>query len=430
MKTFRRFLLLLAATVLTSTVRAQVINGDLNHNDVLDVTDVTLLIDGYLTNTTELISTEVDYYATKNSMIAGTWYKSVKESITFGADGTTDYAPGYTYQFLPSQGNVLFYDASGEPVSILRIVHITKDYLVVRPDASNNVVKYSATKPVQQVTSIKLSPKKLYLELDSDPVSLTATVEPSYADNTSVTWSSDNEDVAIVSAHGLVEARGIGTATITCTANDGSGVKASCDVTVRESTGTENGYVWVDLGLSVKWATMNVGANSPEEYGDYFAWGETTAKSTYNWSTYKWCKGSYDTLTKYCNNSSYGTVDNKSELDPEDDAAHVNWDGTWRMPTLAECEELVDKCTWTWTSQNGVNGRKVTGPNGNSIFLPAAGCRSDSALYTASSYGYYWSSSLNPYNDNNAYYLYFNSSDFYMGCSHRYSGRSVRAVCP
>ena len=429
MKTFRRFLLLLAATVLTSTVRAQVINGDLNHNDVLDVTDVTLLIDGYLTNTTELISTEVDYYATKNSMIAGTWYKSVKESITFGADGTTDYAPGYTYQFLPSQGNVLFYDASGEPVSILRIVHITKDYLVVRPDASNNVVKYSATKPVQQVTSIKLSPKKLYLELDSDPVSLTATVEPSYADNTSVTWSSDNEDVAIVSAHGVVEAKGIGTATITCTANDGSGVKASCDVIiVKEFSGTENGYAWVDLGLSVKWATMNVGANAPEECGDYFAWGEITPKDIYSWGNYQWCEGSQNTITKYCTDSKYGTVDDMSMLDLEDDAAHANWEGTWRMPTHDEFTELRSKCTWGWTSQNGMNGRLVIGPNGNSIFFPAAGCCTNSLPDGVGDYGHYWSSSL--YTSNWASGASFFPTYVDWNYLDRCWGLSIRAVCP
>ena len=158
-------------------------------------------------------------------------------------------------------------------------------------------------------------------------------------------------------------------------------------------------HEYVDLGLSVKWATCNVGATKPEEYGDYFAWGETQPKSNYDWSTYKYCNGSYKTLTKYNNSSSYGTVDNKTTLDLSDDAARANWGGSWRMPTRAEQDELRNNCTWTWTTQNGVNGYKVTSKsNGNSIFLPAAGYRDDSSLNNAGSTGYYWSSSL--YTDN------------------------------
>ena len=108
------------------------------------------------------------------------------------------------------------------------------------------------------------------------------------------------------------------------------------------SCGHEHEYV--DLGLSVKWATCNMGASSPEEYGDHYAWGETETESTYDWNTYKWCKGSKNTLTKYCTDSDYGTVDNKTVLDPEDDVAQVKWGGNWRMPTDAEIEELRENC--------------------------------------------------------------------------------------
>ena len=194
--------------------------------------------------------------------------------------------------------------------------------------------------------------------------------------------------------------------------------------------GAENGHAYVDLGLSVKWATCNVGANAPEEYGDYFAWGETTTKSTYSWSTYKYCNGSYTTLTKYNNSSSYGSVDNKTQLELSDDAAAVNWGGNWRMPTDAEMTELRNNCTWTWTTQNGVNGYKVTSnSNGNSIFLPAAGYRGNSDLNLAGSVGFYWSSSLYMGNPVRAYYVYFNSSnvDRYSEGG-RYCGRSVRPV--
>ena len=194
--------------------------------------------------------------------------------------------------------------------------------------------------------------------------------------------------------------------------------------------GTENSHEYVDLGLSVKWATCNVGASEPEDYGDYFAWGETTTKSTYDWSTYKYCNGSSSTLTKYNNSSSYGSVDNKTQLELSDDAAAMNWGDNWRMPTDAEMTELRNNCTWTWTTQNGVNGYKVTGTNGNSIFLPAAGYRDDSSLYYAGSYGYYRSSSLITGYPYDAYYLYFNSSYVGWYYYYRYCGQSVRPVCP
>ena len=190
-----------------------------------------------------------------------------------------------------------------------------------------------------------------------------------------------------------------------------------------------NGHEYVDLGLSVKWATCNVGANAPEEYGDYFAWGEVEPKESYDWSTYKWCNGSNDTQTKYCTNSSYGTVDNKTVLDKEDDAAAVNWGGAWRMPTTEEQDELRSNCIWTWTTQNGVNGCIVTGPNGNSIFFPAAGNRNDSDLYNAGSYCYYWSSSLAG-RQYVAYSWSFDSSSVVGRGGHgRKFGLSVRPVC-
>ena len=185
----------------------------------------------------------------------------------------------------------------------------------------------------------------------------------------------------------------------------------------------------VDLGLSVMWASCNVGATSPEEYGGYYTWGETEEKYDYSWETYIWCSGSYDTMTKYCTNSSYGTVDNKTVLDPEDDVAHVKWGGDWRMPTKAEQDELRNNCTWEWTSLNGVNGYKVTGPNGNSIFLPAAGCRGGTDVNYRGYYGLYWSSSLYSISYSRyACYLYFDGSYYDWGDNSRFCGHSVRPV--
>ena len=198
---------------------------------------------------------------------------------------------------------------------------------------------------------------------------------------------------------------------------------------------TTNNHEYVDLGLSVKWATCNVGATKPEDYGDYFAWGETQPKSNYDWSTYKWCNGSPYTLTKYCTDSYYGTIDNKTTLELSDDAARANWGGSWRMPTKEEQDELHNNCEWEWTTQNGVKGYKVTsekkGYTKNSIFLPAAGYRVGSSLSGVGSDGNYWSSSLYTLNPTYAYCLYFDSSNVYWHYfCHRYRGQSVRPVCP
>ena len=262
---------------------------------------------------------------------------------------------------------------------------------------------------------------------------LSATISPGNATYKGLTWSSSDGSVATVDAAGKVTAVSIGNATITTYSADAA-TTASCEVTVKEAATIPNGYEYIDLGLpsGLKWATMNVGATKPEEYGALFAWGETEPKSFYKWSTYKWCNGSENTQTKYNTNSSYGTVDNKTMLDPEDDAAHVNWGGSWRMPTDEEWTELRTKCTWKWTTKNRVYGKLVTGPNGKSIFLPAAGYRDGASLIEAGSYGFYWSSSLYTGNPSHAYSVSFDT-DYRMdfvdrGSGYRYPGLSVRAV--
>ena len=197
---------------------------------------------------------------------------------------------------------------------------------------------------------------------------------------------------------------------------------------------TPDGHAWVDLGLpsGTLWATCNVGASSPEEYGDYFAWGETEPKSDYSWSTYKYCEGSNKTMTKYCTQSSYGYngfTDNLTELQPEDDAATANWGSDWQMPSREQIQELWNSSytTTEWTQVNGVYGRKITSnSNGNSIFLPADGYRDDTSLNEAGSGGGGWSRSL--YTSNRAYYLYFHSYNIDCFYNYRYLGLSVRPV--
>ena len=200
----------------------------------------------------------------------------------------------------------------------------------------------------------------------------------------------------------------------------------------------QSNYEYVDLGLSVKWATFNVGATKPEEYGDYFSWGETEAKAKYEWADYKYYSegDSYSNIkfSKYNTLSRRGVVDNKKTLDLEDDVAHVKWGGNWRMPTKAEQEELKNNCTWTQTSVNGIVGYRVTskksGFNDCSIFLPLAGHRADTCLYYSDSNGFYWSSSLNLSDMCSAWYIDFNNGNLNVNSGHyRRNGFSVRPVC-
>ncbi len=236
----------------------------------------------------------------------------------------------------------------------------------------------------------------------------------------------------------------------------------SNEITSEKKDKAPKGVEAVDLGVvvdgkKVLWANMNVGAESPTDYGGYFAWGETVpyggvdesnasnysytggsyTKTYYDWSTYKYCKGSYSNLTKYVPSVKASThgynnfYDDKTVLDPEDDAATANWGGDWRMPTHAEQLALKKQCEWTWvTTYNGksVKGYIVTG-NGHEIFLPAAGYRYDSSPNFVGSFGNYWSSSLYESNSDFAWCLYFNSGfidpDF---DDTRCYGRSVRPV--
>lgn len=200
------------------------------------------------------------------------------------------------------------------------------------------------------------------------------------------------------------------------------------------SAQTHNGHAYVDLGLpsGTLWATCNVGANMPEGYGDYFAWGETEPKSIYNESTYKYCNNGYgNQLTKYCNNTFFGYngfTDNLTILLPEDDAATANWGSGWCMPTSEQWRELYQNTTHTWTTQNGVNGSLFTASNGNSLFLPAAGSRWRDELSRVGSRGYYWMSSLYTDGPISAGCFDFRSGDYYGNIDSRSTGNSVRAV--
>ena len=194
----------------------------------------------------------------------------------------------------------------------------------------------------------------------------------------------------------------------------------------HDRSGSSGGHKYVDLGLpsGTLWSVTNVGADSPENFGDFFAWGETTPKTKYSWSNYKHGNGRDCDVSK-----KYNTTDNKTTLERSDDAAYQNWGSDWRMPTQAQFQELKDNCKWTWTTRNDVHGYEVKGPNDNTIFLPAAGFNLGTGHGSYGSSGNYWSSTL--YTDYPIYgrVLWFNSSEVLPdNCCNRYCGQSVRPV--
>lgn len=202
---------------------------------------------------------------------------------------------------------------------------------------------------------------------------------------------------------------------------------------IVDHSGSLDGHAFIDLGLpsGLLWATCNVGADSPEDFGGYFAWGETLPKNLYDWKSYRY--GNYERceLNKYCTDSVYGLdgfVDNLTVLEPVDDAASVNWGGDWRMPTKEEYEELFQYTTFVWTTQNGVEGRLLTGQNGNSIFLPATGFRLGDELI-GPGLGIYWSSTLHTGCTERGWSFHFDFENCHVcGTYERSRGQVVRAV--
>jgi hypothetical protein len=305
-----------------------------------------------------------------------------------------------------------------------------KKYLYLALAAA--VLGLTACNSETPVTGISLSQQEMEL-LPGESKTLTATVLPSDADNPAVTWTSSDVRIATVEQSGQVTAVAVGTCTVTCSSVDGSGVTAECTVTVT--------HEYVDLGLpsGTLWAICNIGAEKPEDYGSYFAWGETQPKEYYDWSTYKYSNGmdgddKYGLITKYCVNSENGYngfMDGLTELLPEDDAATVNWGKNWRMPSNEQMQELCDNTTTEWTTQNGVAGRRIMSKsNGNSIFLPARGIVERANYGTDAGRGAYWSRSLSTRYSYDACTLSFSSSQ--IRCkdqkNDRSDGRLIRPV--
>jgi hypothetical protein len=254
-----------------------------------------------------------------------------------------------------------------------------------------------------------------------------AGISPSNATVKYIKWISSNPVVlSIGEDEGFAKAISPGNAYVYAVAPNGN----SCRTTVTVTGPGYNVPEPVDLGLTSRkrWGSFNLGATVPEEYGDYFAWGETEPKSNYTWGTYKYCNGTETSLTKYNQMPSFGSVDEKSltSLTHSDDPCTSLSVYGWEMPSKEDFEELKSECTWKLSTQNGVKGYKITGKNGNSIFLPAAGYMNGSVLEKEGEYGYYWTRDLFANYPSRANYLYFNDSNVTLNLGSRMSGYTVR----
>lgn len=454
----KKLVLALLLIVASVPMNAQIgLKGDMNNDGKIDLTDVTAIVNVIVGKSPAEI---INVFEVDNGRVAGTWYAPDGSRFIFNADGTTDFQGGSTFEFIPILGQLVVYDAANNVVKTMKITGVTDEYLREESTINGELIYYVSSP--YMVTDITLSQTSLSMRKGAT-YQLVAAISPTNATDKSVAWTSSNTSVISVDAYGLVTAIGVGSCVITCTAQDGSGISATCTVTaIKDDSGSIGGRDYVDLDLpsGTLWATCNVGASSPEECGGYFAWGETTPylgydasnarnhqynlrcgredyqKWTFMWQTYKFSNdGNSYSFTKYCHISSYGNnnfTDTRTELEVDDDAAHVRWGQDWRMPSEDQFSELADSeyTTWVWTTQNEINGMLITSKsNGNSIFLPVTGSRLDVSLYAENSNGSYWSRSLCTEGEPTlAWALGFNNRGSTTNGQGRLGGRCIRAV--
>lgn len=486
----RILLSLLCITVLFCNANAQVLKGDMNGDGDLTVADITSLVNHILTNKREYDSSDVT--DAKNE-IQGTWYNTKLDYIKLQSSSINYDGTNYSkYAYYPALGVIHIYGANGGVKNTLLVKEKNNESMtLILPDGKTKT--YYTTCPPAPVESITLSAGKtsLYIAnaeagLPAETVTITATVLPEFADNTEVWWYIDQDKSRITSITEVssdaksitVQASKAGGARIIGTAKDGTGIKGIIHIETKARPTLQA----VDLGTGVKWASMNVGANAPEEDGRYYAWGEISAygqapseypasftgtknsgytslttKTVYDWTTYKYCQGNERTFTKYNGDSANGIVDNVTTLELEDDAAHANMGGDWRMPTKEEADKLMDECYWQWVTS--YNGREVTGyvvykvkndadkgkcTNEKStptlaatysltdthIFLPSTGYYgSDGVVKNIYTTGYWLSTNRScpsAYSDQ----FGFRSENLTFSANNKYKGYPIRAVCP
>ena len=426
-----------------------------------------------LTDVSAVLWGGIEYYYLKGSdkVLSTDWDNFEFDEVGFYLSKTEDVDPSISTRLVSDGEGVIDFPsefsvkATGlEP----KTVYYYKAFLKRSGEESYGDIQ-SFTTPTL-VESLVITPASATLKID-ETVRLFVQIFPNDAANPTLKWTSSRLEVASVSEEsvvdaqqylicdGLVKALTPGESIISVQTLDGSNITKTCTVTVKKPAGG------VDMGLSVNWAPCNLGAETPEDYGDYYAWGEIIpyyseghsqdetctswrvredhpiSEYGYHWTSYKWCNGTYDSLTKYCTSTNYGTIDNITELqrgektgETDDDAAHANLAGEWRMPTDEEWTALREQCNWQWkTTSDGYshNGFLVTSTKtGNTIFLPAAGNWFGSGLDWEGTYIYYWSSSLDPNRPHAAWYTYgtYNVS-VRRGYTERRLGLSIRPVC-
>ena len=381
----------------------------------------------HLTSNVDQGSTSVTLYPPQGGTFQkGRWYYLVLIPRTLHQ--------GYTMEFY---GDDYFgIVESHDPVTIKRSVWgVLKDLQPQEPQGE-----------VVHITNVLLDKSELNLKV-GERATLKLSILPENATDKTFVLMTNNADAASFEHDPAdwqtitVVAKGVGKAVLSVTVADGN-LSAACAVNVTSDLAVPE---LKDLGLSVKWASFNLGATKTGECGYYYAWGETEPYhsslsplawkagkgSGYDWPSYQWCKGNSYTMTKYSIISHYGYngyTDGKTVLDLQDDAVHSNFGGKWRMPTAEEYDDLLLKCTWTWTTQNGVSGYRVTGPNGNYIFLPAAGRLNGTTLMDAGTCGFYWSSSVNQECSYLAWSLFTYDMDSYTDVDNRCLGYAIRPV--
>ena len=411
-KTLFTFLLLFAATAMNAQ---GIVKGDMDGDGEVTITDVTSAVDVILGKAPkQTISQGGDPYAVDNSFVVGTWRTSDGgTSFTLYEDGSTNFTGASTYKFRPYQGTLMFFNDEGKPFKTIVLNEVEKGRYLLAVDYRTDTYTYYYC---DEAPSSSLSFASLG---GSEQVSI----------NCNGSWTAsgtgDGSLTITVSENTSTDSR---SATVTVTAD---AFTRTITVT-QDGKATGNTLTAVNLGLpsGTLWANMNVGASSPEDYGYYFAWGETRTKTTYTWSPYFDTNDGGETFNNYSLNGG------QTELKPEDDAAYENWGPGWRMPSKAQFSELINNyyTTTEWTTQNGVYGLKITskmeGYKGNSIFLPAAGYHSDSSLEVAGLYGFYWSRTLGSIDPGDAYArsLAFGEDAISTDGDERYNGFTVRPV--
>lgn len=423
--------LLIIASMYSAVSYSQVVLGDMNGDGKVTVQDITECTNTVLGIKPVKTIPVGNPYASDQTTIAGSWRSISGTKLIFNTDGTASHnemSEVKSYEYYPYRGDILLLNEGKYIIKYYHLVRMTDQYIVLCEQGSKELLCfYSGSVPV---TEIQLNHTSYEIQF-GETFTLTATSIPANAIVSNVRWLTSDSRIATVDQNGNVTACGSGTCEIIATAIDGSGASKACTVTVTVDT---NGHEYVDLGLKVKWATMNIGSTEPIDNGTYFTWGETSANYNNDWMAYKYCDNSYN-MTKYCTNSSYGFVDNKTVLEMEDDAANVNWGGDWRMPTYEEFEELRTKCTWTWTyttnnSAGYVVSSNVEGYKGKYIFIPAAGYSDNGNIWNSGSKGYYWTSSLSTSRPRNAFYVFFDSKASNSLGLERFYSQSIRPVCP